>query len=361
MNKVVIASDSFKGTLTSSEVADSVAKAVRAVFPDCEVVKLKVADGGEGTSDAIISAKAGRLVSLDVSDPLGRTIQSSYYILDDGTALIEMSKASGLTLLSPDERNPLKTSTFGTGQMIANALTSGCRRFLVGIGGSATNDAGIGMLSALGFRFLNNQGQAVSPNGGSLSEITSIDSASVLEGLSESEFTVACDVASPLYGPAGAAFVFAPQKGADADMVRTLDSGLRHFAEVADYDAGFAGAGAAGGLGYAFKAFLNAKMVRGIDMVLDAVGFDKTVQGADLVITGEGRYDGQTQAGKAVYGIKSRASLHGVPVLVVAGSVETPSEDVVCASSDGAFASADDIEKTVIKVLEWRKNLKSLA
>lgn len=361
MNKVVIASDSFKGTLTSSEVADSVAKAVRAVFPDCEVVKLKVADGGEGTSDAIISAKAGRLVSLDVSDPLGRTIQSSYYILDDGTALIEMSKASGLTLLSPDERNPLKTSTFGTGQMIANALTSGCRRFLVGIGGSATNDAGIGMLSALGFRFLNNQGQAVSPNGGSLSEIASIDSASVLEGLSESEFTVACDVASPLYGPAGAAFVFAPQKGADADMVRTLDSGLRHFAEVADYDAGFAGAGAAGGLGYAFKAFLNARMVRGIDMVLDAVGFDKTVQGADLVITGEGRYDGQTQAGKAVYGIKSRASLHGVPVLVVAGSVETPSEDVVCASSDGAFASADDIEKTVIKVLEWRKNLKSLA
>ena len=361
MNKVVIASDSFKGTLTSSEVADSVAKAVRAVFPDCEVVKLKVADGGEGTSDAIISAKAVRLVSLDVSDPLGRTIQSSYYILDDGTALIEMSKASGLTLLSPDERNPLKTSTFGTGQMIANALTSGCRRFLVGIGGSATNDAGIGMLSALGFRFLNNQGQAVSPNGGSLSEIASIDSASVLEGLSESEFTVACDVASPLYGPAGAAFVFAPQKGADADMVRTLDSGLRHFAEVADYDAGFAGAGAAGGLGYAFKAFLNAKMVRGIDMVLDAVGFDKTVQGADLVITGEGRYDGQTQAGKAVYGIKSRASLHGVPVLVVAGSVETPSEDVVCASSDGAFASADDIEKTVIKVLEWRKNLKSLA
>ena len=361
MNKVVIASDSFKGTLTSSEVADSVAKAVRAVFPDCEVVKLKVADGGEGTSDAIISAKAGRLVSLDVSDPLGRTIQSSYYILDDGTALIEMSKASGLTLLSPDERNPLKTSTFGTGQMIANALTSGCRRFLVGIGGSATNDAGIGMLSALGFRFLNNQGQAVSPNGGSLSEIASIDSASVLEGLSESEFTVACDVASPFYGPAGAAFVFAPQKGADADMVRTLDSGLRHFAEVADYDAGFAGAGAAGGLGYAFKAFLNARMVRGIDMVLDAVGFDKTVQGADLVITGEGRYDGQTQAGKAVYGIKSRASLHGVPVLVVAGSVETPSEDVVCASSDGAFASADDIEKTVIKVLEWRKNLKSLA
>ena len=361
MNKVVIASDSFKGTLTSSEVADSVAKAVRAVFPDCEVVKLKVADGGEGTSDAIISAKTGRLVSLDVSDPLGRTIQSSYYILDDGTALIEMSKASGLTLLSPDERNPLKTSTFGTGQMIANALTSGCRRFLVGIGGSATNDAGIGMLSALGFRFLNNQGQAVSPNGGSLSEIASIDSASVLEGLSESEFTVACDVASPLYGPAGAAFVFAPQKGADADMVRTLDSGLRHFAEVADYDAGFAGAGAAGGLGYAFKAFLNARMVRGIDMVLDAVGFDKTVQGADLVITGEGRYDGQTQAGKAVYGIKSRASLHGVPVLVVAGSVETPSEDVVCASSDGAFASADDIEKTVIKVLEWRKNLKSLA
>ena len=183
----------------------------------------------------------------------------------------------------------------------------------------------------------------------------------MLEGLSESEFTVACDVASPLYGPAGAAFVFAPQKGADADMVRTLDSGLRHFAEVADYDAGFAGAGAAGGLGYAFKAFLNARMVRGIDMVLDAVGFDKTVQGADLVITGEGRYDGQTQAGKAVYGIKSRASLHGVPVLVVAGSVETPSEDVVCASSDGAFASADDIEKTVIKVLEWRKNLKSLA
>ena len=361
MNKIVIASDSFKGTLTSSEVADSVAKAVHTVFPGCEVVKLNVADGGEGTADAIISAREGQPIYMSVSDPLGRTIQSSYYVLGDGTALVEMSRAPGLPLLAPQERNPLKTSTYGTGQMIAHALAAGCRRFLVGIGGSATNDAGIGMLSALGFRFLDAQGQVVETNGGALSEIASIDASSVLDGLFESEFTVACDVDSPLYGPAGAAYVFAPQKGADADMVGNLDDGLRHFAEVVGYDPEFAGAGAAGGLGYAFKAFLDARMVRGIDMVLDAVGFDKALEGTDLVITGEGRYDVQTQAGKAVHGIMSRASLRGVSVLVVAGSVETPTENVICASSEGGIAAADDIEKTVIKVLEGRKNHKSLA
>lgn len=360
MNKIVIASDSFKGTLTSSEVADSVAKAVHSVFPDCDVVKLKVADGGEGTASAITSALGSELVELVVADPLGRRIPASYYILDDGTALIEMSMASGLTLLTSQERNPLKTSTYGTGQIISHALARGCRKFLIGIGGSATNDAGTGMLAALGYRFLDSCGKVVPANGGSLSEVASIDSGALVEGLSESEFTIACDVDSPLYGPKGAAFVFSPQKGADAEVVRYLDDGLRHFAKLVGYDAGFAGAGAAGGLGYSFKAFFNAKLVRGIDMVLDAVGFDEAVKGADLVITGEGRYDGQTQAGKTVYGVKARAALYGVPVLVVAGSVETPSEDVICVSSDGAYASTNDIENAVISFLTGRKTTKVL-
>lgn len=352
MTKIVIASDSFKGTLTSIEVADSVEKGIRAVFPDCEVVKLSVADGGEGTLDAICAKRRHTLVPVVVSDPLGRSMTASYAVLDDATAVIEMSRASGLTLLRPKERNPLKTSTYGTGEMIVDALSKGCRKFLIGIGGSATNDAGIGMLSALGYRFLDETGNVLPFTGETLNRVASIDSSNADPYLKECCFTVACDVDSPLYGPSGAAYVFGPQKGASSEMIAVLDDGLKNFAEVAGHDAGFPGAGAAGGIGYALKSFLGARMVRGIDLILDAVDFDSAVQGADLVITGEGRYDEQTKSGKAVFGVMSRAQMCGVPVMVIAGSVACPSSFVFCASpADGIYASSEDISAAVERFL----------
>ena len=342
--KIVIASDSFKGSLASIEVAQSIEMGIFDVFPSCDVVKVAVADGGEGTMDALCQSLGGKVVRIPVEDPIGRTINASYVILEDGnTAVLDMSSASGLTLLTPSERNPMLTSTYGTGQLIDDAIGRGCRRFLVGIGGSATNDAGMGMLTALGYRFLDAEGNELPGAGASLSKVCGIDCSGVSQAVRDSEFIVACDVDSPLYGPDGAAYVFAPQKGADPDMVKALDDGLRHYADVvASYTgkipmhggpsctgetsimkdaASMPGAGAAGGLGYAFVAFFGARLQRGVDMVLDAVGFDSIIEGADLVITGEGRIDAQTLTGKTPYGVLQRASRQNIPVIALAGSV----------------------------------------
>jgi glycerate kinase len=342
--KIVIASDSFKGSLASMEVARSVEMGILDVFPSCDVVKVAVADGGEGTMDALCQSLGGRFIRIPVQDPIGRTIFASYVILEDGnTAVLEMSSASGLTLLTPAERNPMLTSTYGTGQLIDDAIGRGCRRFLVGIGGSATNDAGMGLLTALGYRFLDAEGNELPGAGASLSKVCGIDCSGVSQAVRDSEFIVACDVDSPLYGPDGAAYVFAPQKGADPEMVRALDDGLRQYADVvASYTgkipmhggpsctgetsimkdaASMPGAGAAGGLGYAFVAFFGARLQRGVDMVLDAVGFDSIIEGADLVITGEGRIDAQTLTGKTPYGVLQRASRQNIPVIALAGSV----------------------------------------
>ena len=342
--KIVIASDSFKGSLASIEGARSIEMGILDVFPSCDIVKVAVADGGEGTMDALCQSLGGKVVRIPVEDPIGRTINASYVILEDGnTAVLEMSSASGLTLLTPAERNPMLTSTYGTGQLIDDAIGRGCRRFLVGIGGSATNDAGMGMLTALGYRFLDAEGNELPGAGASLSKVCGIDCTRVSQAVRDSEFIVACDVDSPLYGPDGAAYVFAPQKGADPDMVKALDDGLRHYADVvASYTgkipmhggpsctgetsimkdaASMPGAGAAGGLGYAFVAFFGARLQRGVDMVLDAVGFDSIIEGADLVITGEGRIDAQTLTGKTPYGVLQRASRQNIPVIALAGSV----------------------------------------
>ena len=328
--KIVIASDSFKGSLASIEVAQSIEMGILDVFPSCDVVKVAVADGGEGTMDALCQSLGGKVVRIPVEDPIGRTINASYVILEDGnTAVLEMSSASGLTLLTTAERNPMLTSTYGTGQLIDDAIGRGCRRFLVGIGGSATNDAGMGMLTALGYRFLDAEGNELPGAGASLSKVCGIDCSGVSQAVRDSEFIVACDVDSPLYGPDGAAYVFAPQKGADPDMVKALDDGLRQYADVVASGetsimkdaASMPGAGAAGGLGYAFVAFFGARLQRGVDMVLDAVGFDSIIEGADLVITGEGRIDAQTLTGKTPYGVLQRASRQNIPVIALAGSV----------------------------------------
>lgn len=328
LKKIVVASDSFKGSLTSLDVAQNVEKAIREVYPLCDVLKVNVADGGEGTMEALQQTLGGVRVSLVVKDPLGREIEATYVILNDGvTAVVEMSAASGLPLLKSDERNPLKTSTYGTGQLICDALDRGCRKILVGIGGSATNDAGMGMLQALGYRFLDAQGNQLQPVGENLQLVSSIDSTGRHPYLDKTEFVVACDVKAPLYGRNGAAYVFAPQKGADQKMVEMLDAGLRHFSEVSSAMAGYdcsqmQGTGAAGGLGYAFRQYLDARLERGIEMVLDAIGFDDIISGADLVITGEGRVDSQTLTGKTPFGVAQHAHRQRIPVVVIGGSVE---------------------------------------
>ena len=328
MKKIVIASDSFKGSLSSAEVAACGERAVHRLFPDCEVVQLPVADGGEGTVETLTAALGGQSVATVVHDPLGRIITAHYgWIAQTQTAIIEMAAASGLPLLQPAERNPWLTSTYGTGELIRDALKRGCRKFLIAIGGSATNDGGMGLLQALGFRFLDAEGQELPGRGGSLQKIQQIDCTGAIATLKSCQFTVACDVTNPFYGTEGAAYVFAPQKGADAAMVEALDQGLRHFAQLIHTTQGITidhlpGAGAAGGLGGGLVAFLQARLTPGIEMVLDALQFDRQIAGADLIITGEGKLDAQTCMGKTALGVLRRAQRQNIPVVALGGAVE---------------------------------------
>ena len=325
--KIVIASDSFKGSMSSLDVATAASAGVIEVYPDSEIISVNVADGGEGTVEAIVDALGGEIVKVQVSDPLGRKIETSYGIAGE-TAILEMAAASGLPLLTAEERNPWATSTLGTGEMIMDAIARGCRKFLVGIGGSATNDAGVGMLQAMGFRFYDAKGELITQGcGGMLGSIARIDDSLVSAAVKESQFTVACDVDTPFCGPEGAAPVFAPQKGADAEMVKRLDEGMASFAKVITEKYAIdivpvAGAGAAGGMGGAFRAFLGATLKKGIDMVLDAIDFDTTIQGANLVITGEGKVDFQTAKGKTAAGVLNRAKQQHIPVVAIGGCVE---------------------------------------
>lgn len=325
--KIVVASDSFKGSLSSLEVAQAVQIGVRQVLPDSEVVTVNVADGGEGTVEAIVQSLNGEIVVADVSDPLGRKITARYGIVKN-TAVIEMAAASGLPLLAKEERDPWRTSTFGTGELIMDAIRRGCRQFLVGIGGSATNDAGIGMLYALGFRFYDKENILIEDCcGGRMEDIARIDDSSVAEEVRQSIFTIACDVDTPFCGAEGAAPVFAPQKGADAEMVEKLDLGMQSLAQVIANTYGIdlvsiAGTGAAGGMGGAFYAFLDATLQKGINMVLDAINFDMIINGADLVVTGEGKIDFQTAKGKTAAGVLMRAKAKNIPVIAIGGCVE---------------------------------------
>ena len=325
--KIVIASDSFKGSLSSIEVAQAATRGIKSVYPDCEVIAVNVADGGEGTVEAVVEALGGEIVTATVSDPLGRPIQARYGIAGN-KAIIEMAAASGLPLLCPEERNPWLTSTHGTGELIMDAMRRGCRQFLIGIGGSATNDAGTGMLQAMGFRFYDsNDNEIEHCCGGTMHMIARIQDSEVAECVRQSQFTVACDVDTPFCGKDGAAPVFAPQKGADPDMVARLNAGMASLAEVIEnkYHINIvpvAGAGAAGGMGGGFRAFLNATLKRGIDMVLDTIEFDQTIAGADLIITGEGKIDIQTAKGKTAAGVLARAKAQDIPVIAIGGCVE---------------------------------------
>ena len=325
--KIVIASDSFKGSLSSIEVAQAATRGIKSVYPDCEVIAVNVADGGEGTVEAVVEALGGEIVTATVHDPLGRLIPARYGIAGN-KAIIEMAAASGLTLLCPEERNPWLTSTHGTGELIMDAMHRGCRQFLIGIGGSATNDAGTGMLQAMGFRFYDsNDNEIEHCCGGTMHMIARIQDSEVAESVRQSQFTVACDVDTPFCGTEGAAPVFAPQKGADPDMVARLNAGMASLAEVIEnkYHINIvpvAGAGAAGGMGGGFRAFLNATLKRGIDMVLDTIDFDQMIAGADLIITGEGKIDIQTAKGKTAAGVLARAKAQDIPVIAIGGCVE---------------------------------------
>lgn len=324
--KIIIAPDSFKGSLSAVEVAEAAARGAREVLPDAEIVCLPVSDGGEGLLEAICRIQTGMDIKCVSRDALGNPVFPGYLLLSGSqTAVMESASSIGLVCIPLSQRDASRASSFGLGMMIADALRRGCRDFIVGLGGSATTDAGTGMLEALGFRFFDSEKNLLHGCGGNLSRIIEVDASGVIPELRESRFTVACDVSAPLYGPNGAAFVFSPQKGAGEEETRQLDAGLRSFAKVSDSamqpSAQVPGAGAAGGLGYAFLRFLKGQLRSGIDIVLDLTGFDRMVENADLVITGEGRIDFQTLMGKAPSGVMCRARKAGVPVLAIAGIV----------------------------------------
>ena len=328
MQRVTLAIDSFKGSLSSSEVSEAFARGWSEVFPKCDIRKVHIADGGEGTLEALIETMNGCYVEVEVHDPLHRPIKARYGIVEqEHTAIIEMASASGLTLLKEEERNPMLSSTFGTGEEIADAIERGCRNVLIAIGGSATNDCGVGLFRALGFRFFDREGCEVMGRGEDLEKISTIDDSQRITALDECEFIVACDVTNPLYGERGAAYIFAPQKGADSDMVEALDRGLRNFARVVEEFNGCSigemeGAGAAGGLGGALHALLGAKLKRGVDMVLDLLGVEQTIASSNLVITGEGRLDHQTLMGKVPSGVLAIARRYNIPTIAIGGAIE---------------------------------------
>ncbi|SDD89930.1 glycerate kinase [Paenibacillus sp. UNCCL117] len=330
--KVVIAIDSFKGSVTSQEASAAIAEGVRGVYPEADIVSLPVADGGEGTVEALVAASGGRLVQLDVTGPIGQTVTAAYGVLDDGrTAVIETAAACGLTLVPEAERNPLRTTTFGVGEMIRTAVRQGVREFIIGLGGSATNDAGVGMLQALGYRFLDACGTEIGRGGAALLDICSVDSSGALPELQDCRFRVACDVDNPLYGPEGAAHIFASQKGAGPADIQLLDQGLRQWADAVRIWSGadiadVPGAGAAGGLGAAFVGCLGGTLESGIGLMLEMIGLPARLEGAQLVITGEGRLDGQTVRGKVPFGVARLAAKLGVPVVALAGAVDPAAE-----------------------------------
>lgn len=325
--KVVVAIDSFKGSLSSPDVGNAAKRGILRAMPEAQVQVYPLADGGEGTVHALIDGMGGQLCTAEVTGPLGDPVESTYGILKDNTtAVMEMASAAGITLVPPAQRNPMDTTTFGVGEMIRDAIARGCRKFIVGIGGSATNDGGAGMLMALGYELLDAAGRPIPRGARGLKALAQIKKEHVLPELSECEFLIACDVANPLCGSQGCSAVYGPQKGADEDTAAWMDQALAHYAQVAmqyfpGADPDHPGAGAAGGLGFAFLTFTNAALKPGIEIVIQETGLETAIRQADIVLTGEGRLDGQTAMGKAPVGVAALAEKYQKPVLAVAGSI----------------------------------------
>ncbi|NRS19971.1 glycerate kinase [Brevibacillus sp. HB1.2] len=327
--KIVIAPDSFKGSLTAKQVGEAIRSGIRRVLPQSELLVKPMADGGEGTMQCLVDATDGRILTATVNNPLGQDISAEFGILGDGvTCVIEMAAASGLYLISAADRNPLVTTTYGFGQLITAGLDQGCRKFILGLGGSSTNDGGAGMLQALGFLLLDQDDQPLSFGGGELSRLSRIDTSQVDMRLTDCQFVIACDVTNPFVGPNGASHVFGPQKGATPEMVLQLDDHLRHFADLIEETRGIAihdlpGTGAAGGVAGALLAFLNGQLRSGIEIVIETTGLAEAMDKATLVITGEGQVDFQTAQGKTPCGVAQVAKRYGIPVIVLAGSIGT--------------------------------------
>ena len=365
--KILIAIDSFKGSLSSKEAGEAIKSGILRIIPNAEVLISPLADGGEGTVETLVEALGGSLETVRVKGPLFQEVEAHYGILsesekfqaeiksdthretlpedpskahseapsetdsqyspEDGKlAVMEMSQASGITLVSPEERNPLKTGSYGVGEMILDAYYKGCRRFLIGIGGSATNDGGIGMLTALGFRFTKENGEEISPIGEGLKDLVKIENSSVPEGLLQCSFQIACDVENPLYGENGASLIYGFQKGGNKELLSQMDLWMKHYSElVKEYNPAAnseaPGSGAAGGLGFAFRSFLQGELKSGVSLILEETKLSEKMQGADLVITGEGRLDEQSAMGKAPIGVAKLAKEQGIPVIAFAGAV----------------------------------------
>ncbi len=372
--KLVIAPDSFKESLDAQQVAFAIERGFQSIFPEIHTVCVPVADGGEGTTEALVAATAGVQISESVRGPLGEPLNAIWGLLGEQpntalTAVVETAAASGLDKISSAQRDALRATTYGTGELILAALERGVRRIILGLGGSATNDGGMGLLSALGARFLDAKGEVLEAGGAALARLASIDLSQMDSRVAETEFLVACDVDNPLLGARGASAIFGPQKGATPEQVEQLDAALANLADISAKLLGrdcreVAGAGAAGGLGYALVQFLNARMAPGIDLVLEAVCFDEQLQGADLVITGEGRVDGQSLSGKTPVGVARWAKRHDLPVIALCGSIGAGAEGVhkvgidalftvvpgVCTLDEAMAEAAANLERTAAQI-----------
>lgn len=375
--KVVAGVDSFKGSLSSVNANLSVEKGIKSVNPHAEVKSFAMADGGEGTVETLVDGMQGRLVQTRVTGPLGHSIDAAYGLIkDEQLAIIEIAAACGLPLLNAKELNPLVTTTYGVGELINHAYDQGARKFIIGLGGSATNDGGVGMLQALGFTFNDAEGAPVEYGGGALLQIHSISPTDSSEKFKDCDFRVACDVSNILYGEQGASYVFGPQKGADRDMLKVLDAGLKHYAELTlenmDIDIrNVEGGGAAGGLGAAFHGYLNGRLESGIELIMDVLGVEEELKTADLVITGEGRIDAQTSMGKVPAGMAQLAKRFDVPVIAVGGSLTEDAYELNEAGIDAVFSiqrepltveaamdgrrTAENIERTVAQLIRVLK------
>jgi glycerate kinase len=363
--RIVVAPQEYKGTLTAREAAEAIATGVRRAVPEAELDLAPVSDGGPGLVEAMLAATEGRLMRAQVSDPLGREVQAEWGLLQDGTAVIEMAAASGLLLLTDEERDPRLTTTYGVGQLIAAALDEGARRIIVGVGGSATNDGGAGMAAALGVKFLDADEGELPPGGAALTRLDRIDGSRLDPRLRQTSIVAATDVTNPLCGPEGASLVYGPQKGATAEVAQELDAALQRYAEVIERDLGVrvahvAGAGAAGGLGAGLIAFLGAEVRPGFDIVAEVTRLRERIAAADLVITGEGRLDGQTAYGKTVWRVAALARDAGVPVIAVPGALGEGWEnmrkalDAIEVADEGGDEPSERLSETVERaVRSW--------
>lgn len=355
--KIIIAPDSFKESLTAMQVAEAIEQGFSEIFPQAEYIKLPMADGGEGTVESMVAATGGELVNVEVTGPLGAPVKAFYGWMGDGeTAVIEMAAASGLHLVAPEQRNPLITTSYGTGELILAALNHGARKIILGIGGSATNDGGAGMMQALGVQLSDQQGKALTVGGAALVQLVDIDLSQLDDRLAQTDILVACDVDNPLCGAKGASAVFGPQKGATPERVQQLDAALQHYGEKIEQVTGksvinVAGAGAAGGMGAALFGLLNARLQPGIEIVTEALKLAAAVQDADLVITGEGRIDSQTIYGKTPVGVARVAKRFDIPVIAIAGSMAPDYEVVHQHGLDAVFSVLNHIQ-TLPEALE---------